>query len=104
MSERKPKFSPRPWQRKGRLIVPIIQEDENNHEIVCRIHENRFTSREDADANNRTNRTNRTYKEDAGTEAEDANTAKLSDLSDLSDGSDGAGTGGLGWVPGGGAE
>ena len=68
MSERKPKFSPRPWQRKGRLIVPIIQEDENNHEIVCRIHENRFTSREDADANNRTNRTNRTYKEDAGTE------------------------------------
>lgn len=50
MSERKPKFSPRPWQRKGRLIVPIIQEDENNHEIVCRIHENRFTSREDANA------------------------------------------------------
>ena len=48
MSENKPKFSPRPWQRKGRLIVPIIPEDENNHEIVCRIHENRFASREDA--------------------------------------------------------
>ena len=50
MSENKPKFSPRPWQRKGRLICPKIQEDENNHEIVCRIHENRFTSREEANA------------------------------------------------------
>ncbi len=47
MSE-KPKFSPRPWQRKGRLICPKIQEDKDNIEIVCRIHENRFASREDA--------------------------------------------------------
>ena len=47
MSE-KPKFSPRPWQRKGRLICPKLQEDKDNMEIVCRIHENRFASREDA--------------------------------------------------------
>ena len=48
MEENKPKFSPRPWQRKGRVICPKIQEDKDNMEIVCRIHENRFASREDA--------------------------------------------------------
>ena len=32
------------------MIIPKTQEDENNHEIVCRIHENRFTSREEANA------------------------------------------------------
>lgn len=44
------KFTPGPWARKGRSIIPKNQSDQYNVELVCRIHENRFTSREDGNA------------------------------------------------------
>ena len=48
MSE--PKFTPGPWKAIGRTICPKNQLDPLNTEIVCRIHENRFASREEANA------------------------------------------------------
>lgn len=44
------KFTPGPWKAKGRTIYPENQSDPSNTEIVCRIHENRFASREEANA------------------------------------------------------
>ena len=43
-------FTPGPWKAKGRTICPENQSDPLNTEIVCRIHENRFASREEGNA------------------------------------------------------